>query len=159
MLLTTIENPVFKVSTRSVRDRYTLLVKKYKAWRSAEEIASCISPDHTEIDDAIPRTCWNSLKKQIIVERLTKMKRPGEQLVAAQEIRNASLEIFSQTWNRKESEPCTSDEKRRRSSNDVLGFLSEKCEKDHALKQEEFCIKQQEIDLQKQQIIPKSFGG
>ena len=34
----------------------------------------------------------------------------------------------------------------------MLGFLSEKCEKDHALKQEEFRIKQQEIDLQKQQI-------
>ena len=104
MLLTTIENPVFKVSTRSVRDRYTLLVKKYKARRSAEEKAR-ISPDHTEIDDAI-QDLLEQFEEADNCRKVDKNEKAGEQLAAAQEIRNASLETFSQTVKRKESETC-----------------------------------------------------
>ena len=43
----------FKVTTRSVTDRYALLLKKYKKMWSEEEKASVINPKHTEIDDAL----------------------------------------------------------------------------------------------------------
>ena len=43
----------FEVTTRSVRDRYTLLVKKYKKkWREEENVSG-INPKHTEIDDVL----------------------------------------------------------------------------------------------------------
>ena len=43
----------FKVTTRSVTDRYALLLKKYKKMWSEEEKASVINPKDTEIDDAL----------------------------------------------------------------------------------------------------------
>ena len=43
----------FKVPPRSVRDRYSLLVKKYKSKRRAEDKASGRAPSHTEIDEAL----------------------------------------------------------------------------------------------------------
>ena len=43
----------FKITTRSVRDRYNLLVKKYKKKWSKEEKASGINPKHTETDDVL----------------------------------------------------------------------------------------------------------
>ena len=43
----------FKVMTRSVRDRYTLLMKKYKKKLTEEEKASDINLKNTEIDDAL----------------------------------------------------------------------------------------------------------
>ena len=43
----------FKVTFRSVTDRYALLLKKYKKKWSEEEKASVINTKHTEIDDAL----------------------------------------------------------------------------------------------------------
>ena len=43
-ILCSLEEPNFKVNQRSVRDRYVLLVKKYKQKTSEENRASGISP-------------------------------------------------------------------------------------------------------------------
>ena len=52
--LTSYEEAKFKIlDSRSVRDRYKALVKKYKKKESEELCASGISPEHTELDDAI----------------------------------------------------------------------------------------------------------
>ena len=48
-----VEEPFFKVTPRSVRDRYSLLVKKYKSKWRAEDKASGIAPSYTEIDEAL----------------------------------------------------------------------------------------------------------
>ena len=48
-----VEEPFFKVTPRSVRDRYGLLVKKFKSKWRAEDKASGIAPNHTEIDEAL----------------------------------------------------------------------------------------------------------
>ena len=42
-----------KVSSRSVRDRYTLLVKKFKAKRATEDKSSRISPEPMEKDEPL----------------------------------------------------------------------------------------------------------
>ena len=41
------------VNQRSVRDRFTILLNKYKQKRSAERRASGIVPEHTSLDDYI----------------------------------------------------------------------------------------------------------
>ena len=41
------------VNQRFIRDRYKILATKYKQKKAAEEKASGVSPEHTEIDDAV----------------------------------------------------------------------------------------------------------
>ena len=48
-----VEEPFFKVIPRSFRDRYSPFVKKYKSKWRAEDKASGIAPNHTEIDEAL----------------------------------------------------------------------------------------------------------
>jgi hypothetical protein len=48
-----IEIPKFKVDTRAVRDRYTLLSQKVKRKLREEEQASGIDTDMTEVEDAL----------------------------------------------------------------------------------------------------------
>jgi len=151
MILCTIEEPLFKVSTRSVRDRYALLVKKYKTRRNAEAKASGISPEHTEIDDAL-QDLLERFEEADSARKTEKTEKVGKELAAAQDIRNASLETFSETRKRNGNDTSSSDNKRRRSSSDMLTFLSEKSERDHALKQEELHLKQKEMELHKQQL-------
>ena len=53
VVLNYLEDMNFEVTTRSIRDRYTLLVKKYKKkWREEENVSG-INPKHTEIDDVL----------------------------------------------------------------------------------------------------------
>ena len=48
-----LDHPRFKASKRSVRDRLTLLITKYKAKIREEENASGISCEETELDQAL----------------------------------------------------------------------------------------------------------
>ena len=53
VVLNFLEDMNFEVTTRSIRDRYTLLVEKYKKkWREEENVSG-INPKHTEIDDVL----------------------------------------------------------------------------------------------------------
>ena len=45
-----IEEPSFKVSVRSIRDRYTLLAKTFRKRITSEQKASGISPEMSELD-------------------------------------------------------------------------------------------------------------
>ena len=51
-MLNSLKKPVFKVTFKSVRDRYGLLVKKYKTKWNEEEKSSGTNPDYTELDGA-----------------------------------------------------------------------------------------------------------
>ena len=152
-ILGTIEEPVFKGSTRSVRDRYTLLVKKYKTRRNEDLKASGSNPEHTELDDALQDLIERFEEADNIrkVEKAEKAEKAETELALAQEVRNKSLETFSQTQKRKGIDQPQSS-KKRRSSVDTVNFLREKSEREHTLKQEELQIKRQEIELQKQQL-------
>ena len=48
-----LEEPFFKVTPRSVCDRYSLLVKKYKLKLREEDKASRIAPNYTQIDKTL----------------------------------------------------------------------------------------------------------
>ena len=52
-VLNSLEKPGFKVTFRSVRDRYGLLVKKYKTKWNEEGKSSGTNPDYTELDGAL----------------------------------------------------------------------------------------------------------
>ena len=71
-----VEEPFFKVTPRSARDRYSLLVKKYKSKWRAEEKASGISPNHTEIDEALHDLTERFNKADAARQKATAKKNP-----------------------------------------------------------------------------------
>ena len=152
-----VEEPFFKVTPRSVRDRYSLLVKKYKSKWRAEDKASGIAPSYTEIDEALYDLIErfdeaDAARQKATAEKKSKVE---EELVQAQNMRNASLETFGETRKRKENDTGEGSQKRSRrsTSNDFISYFSEKHEREISLRQEELKLKKkQELDLEAQQM-------
>ena len=63
-----IEEPSFKVSVRSIRDRYTLLAKKFRKRMKSKQKASGISPEVS--------------KQDVLMEELTAMEDLSEEVKA-----------------------------------------------------------------------------
>jgi len=101
-ILNSLEEPYFKVNARSVRDRYTLLAKKHKAKISKENKASGISPDISEVDEALADLIqrFEEADKMREVELNEKKNKQSEELSKAQEIRKQSLETFGESRKR-----------------------------------------------------------
>ena len=123
-----VEEPFFKVTPRSVRDRYSLLVKKYKSIWRAEDKASGIASNHTEIGEAL-----HDLIERFDEANAARQKAPAEikskveeKLVQAQNMRNVSLETFGKTRNRKANDTGETSQKRSRRStfNDFISYSS-----------------------------------
>ena len=152
-----VEEPFLKVTPRSVRDRYSLLVKKYKSKWRAEDKASGIAPSYTEIDEALYDLIErfdeaDAARQKATAEKKSKVE---EELVQAQNMRNASLETFGETRKRKENDTGEGSQKRSRrsTSNDFISYFSEKHEREISLRQEELKFKKkQELDLEAQQM-------
>ena len=89
----------FKVSQRSVRDRYSVLEKKYKQKQREEERASGIETDKTEIDKAIRDIIEQFDEGKQAFKRASeeKIKLVEEESSKAQEMRRQSLETFAET--------------------------------------------------------------
>jgi hypothetical protein len=51
--LSKLEDPIFKVDKRAVRDRYNLLSQRYRKKMKEEEKASGVSPEITEVEMAL----------------------------------------------------------------------------------------------------------
>ena len=63
-VLNSLEKPGFKITSRSVRDRYGLLVKKYKTKWNEEEKSSGTNPDYTELELAMLELIKSMQRKQ-----------------------------------------------------------------------------------------------
>ena len=152
-VLNSLEEPYFKVTSRSVRDRYALLVKKYKAKWSKEDKASGISPDLTEIDEALLDLIerFNESDASRNKEAAEKKSKTEDDLIKAQEIRNTSLETFGESRKRKEEIGEGSQKRSRSSSKDTLSYIKEKSEREFSLRQDELKLKEKELALQAQQ--------
>ena len=152
-----VEEPFLKVTPRSVHDQYSLLVKKYKSKWRAEDKASGIAPSYTEIDEALYDLIErfdeaDAARQKATAEKKSKVE---EELVQAQNMRNASLETFGETRKRKENDTGEGSQKRSRrsTSNDFISYFSEKHEREISLRQEELKLKKkQELDLEAQQM-------
>ena len=153
ILISLEDHPIFKVTPRSVRDRYSLLVKKYKKKWSEEAKASGISPEHSEIDEALLDLIqrFDEADNERKKETAGKKSKIEEELVKAQEIRKLSLETFGESRKRK-GDTEGQGKRSHRSSSDAFSFLTEKSEREFTLRQEELKLKQQDLALRTQQI-------
>ena len=153
VVLNSLEDMNFKVTTRSVRVRYTLPVKKYKTKWSDEEKVSGINPKHTEIDDTLLDLIqrFDEADSERKKESEEKNAKKEEDLFKAQEIRKKSLKTFGETTKRK-------TESEKKTSKSTSNFLAEKSEREHKLRKEEVKLRKQEIENQTQQIQNSQFA-
>ena len=154
-VLNSLEKPGFKVTSRSLRDRYGLLIKKYKTKWNEEEKSLGTVPDYTELNGALMDLIQrfyeaDSERKRETIENKSKIE---NELAKSQEMGQTSSETFCQTKKRKESDTETPQKRRPSSfSQDYLPYFSEKSEKEFQLRQDELKIKKQELDVQERQL-------
>lgn len=147
--LNIIEEPSFRVNARSVRDHLNSLLEHFKKKINAEERASGISPEETELDIAL----------QDIMERLDeaeeeqskqtankKAKQEGD-MQKAKEMRKRSLETFSETKDRSMEENCS--KRSRNNGSETIAYLKEKAAMEVQLRKEEL---QQKAHLKEEEL-------
>ena len=154
-----IDTPKFKVT---VRDRYTLLAKKYRKQMQSEKKESGTSPEVSELDVL--------LEELIVLEDLSayekendneeKNKKAEQDRAKAVDIRKKAMEKLSDTLKRKSQKGDESTgvtKKFRRSSGDTVAYLKERNDVEFELRKEEleFKKKQHEDDMKKQEAAAK----
>ena len=91
----------FKVTARSVRDRYNLLTKKMQAKLKSEEKASAIDVETTELDDLLEEISEKEKAAKEKLESDEDNKAVENDKVAAESMRKEALERMGQTAKRK----------------------------------------------------------
>ena len=133
----------FKVGARSVRERLTGVVVKYKQKNKDELNASDVSPEHTSLDEASEEISekmeeTDKLHNQTTQENAINVQQDA---LKAQEMRQCALETLAETTKRKLEEPKSETKKKSRSSgSETLVYLREKAEKDQVLKLNEMLL-------------------
>lgn len=147
--LNKIAEPKFTVSKRSVRDRYSTLSKNYKKRNSEEMKASGISPEVTEVDEALEDLVqrFDEADEEFKLQSATKKAKIEEDIAAAQEIRQKSLDTMG------ELPPQESARKSRNNGSDTVNYLREKMEMESQIKREELELNRQQAEIQHQQLI------
>ena len=161
--LNSLENPSFKVSKRSVRDRLTLLQTKYKGKIREEEKASGIDCEETPLDAAIEEILEK--EKAADMERNeqsgTQTLKEQREKASAEEVRRQAMERLGKTQKRNaHSEEGKPSKKGKRRSSDAVEYLKEKVELESQLRREEMDFKKtnqqmlvdQQSQMHKQQL-------
>ena len=157
-----IDTPKFKVTVRSVRDRYSLLAKKYRKQMQSEKKESGISPEISELDvlleELIALEDLSACEKEN--ENEEKNRKAEQDRAKAVDIRKKAMEKLSDTQKQKSQEGDESTgvtKKFRRSSGDTVAYLKERNDLELELRKEEleFKKKQHEDDMKKQEAAAK----
>ena len=159
--LNSVNSPKFKVSKRSVRDRFTMLQTKYKE-KIKEERASGIDCEETQLDAALEEI--TEKERAANLERNDKAgvmnKKIETERASAEEVRKQAMEHLGKTQKRNaDSEEGKSSKYRNRSS-DAVEYLKEKFQEEKELRKEEIELKRneqqmmldQQSQMQKQQL-------
>lgn len=163
--LNQVSDPRFNLKDkRAVRDRWTLLQKKYKAKLREEEKASGISVDDLSEKDVLLEELIEKEESTEIAgqeQKKNKEKEKGEM----EDVRKKALERYSETKKRKakastsfDADDDDEDEiqikpvKRRRRSEPLVDFLAKKAEADKEIREKEISLKQKEQE-QNQRVI------
>ena len=142
----------FKVTQRSVRDHYKVLVDAFKKKEREEKNASGISPEESEVVQALAdiverfEQSDDDYKKQ----SEEKKNKAAADTAKATEMRKRSLETFAETNVRADKEPT---KKQRNCGSETINYLKEKAETEMHLRREELELKREETETAKAQAI------
>ena len=158
-ILNAIQNPWFKVDQRSIRDRLKKLLKAFITKKNAEERASGINPEYSELDDLLNDINERKHEGEIRENQNSeeKNKKVDKERAEAEQVRRMSMERLSETKKHLSTSASTDElevsppTKRPRSSGgDTIMYLREKSEKDFALREEELRLKRAELEAAKE---------
>jgi hypothetical protein len=144
--LGTCDKLTFRVTQRSLRDRYLLLERRYKTKVREEEKSTGISPKPTELDQLMEEIV--GLFEEAEEGEESKKRKAEEEATQIQEMRKVSLESFKETRERNHTEK---PKKKRTSGADAIPFIK-KVQLDGKQKETELELKKQEMDLKKEEM-------
>ncbi|XP_067040775.1 DNA ligase 1-like isoform X2 [Acropora muricata] len=141
-------DPVFRVTQRSVRDRYLLLDRRFRKKVSEDEKASGTSPEPSEEDVMMEEMI--SLFDE--TDRLNdcKKKEIQEEASQAEEMRNMSLETFKQSQERSQDGQPKPKKQKRASGADTMTFLKDRVEIEPRQRLEELELRKRELQMEKE---------
>ena len=154
------KQPDFKVSKRSVRDRFSGLVDKFKKKTSKELSASGISPEPTELDRLLEEITERMEVSEQMIDDEDEKARAKVQLEQkqAQDIRLKAMEVLSQTKKRSEEEQKSSQpkcKKGRSNGSEVVEYLWETANEEMALKEKDVEVRSKQVEKEsnRQQLL------
>ena len=141
--LNSLQHPQFRVTKRSVRERYTLLSDKFRAKMRDEEKASAIDTDLSDVEKALEET----VEKETVVEETAQNDEKKINSAKAAEMRYRALENLGGTQKRQRKDEVENETaaraKRRRSGSDTVAYLREKNDLMQKWKMEEMQLRKQ----------------
>jgi len=154
-----LEIPRFKVTKRSVREHYTLLIEKLKKKLKEQEKASGIETDMNNVERALEEI----LEKEADAENTLATDRKRMDNVKAVEMRNRAMERRHSTQKRKQGDEDKDVENApkpkitRRSGGDTVAYLRDKNDMVQKWKAEELELHKQclEVESRKQDEFQK----
>ena len=148
------ESPKYNIKDkRGVRDRWSLLLTKFKKQMYEEESASGIEPDDPSEKDILIEELWE--KEESSVALVTRKSSDRE---TVEEMRKPAMETMGGTAKRKtdaEGDGKPKEIKKRRTGGELVSYLKEKAKVEQAIRHEENEIrrKQQDMAMQQQQSM------
>ena len=157
--LNSLENILFQVTDRSIRERYGVLEKKFKQ-RDADEIkASGIAPkEPSEKDIALQDIMERFREAELLSQKASneKVEKAAKDAKKGEEMRLKAAETFASTKKRHSVENGEQEKvkRSRRTGNDTLDFLKERSSEDLLVKKEEMALRRLEFtqNQEKQRI-------
>ena len=138
----------FRVTARSVRDRYNLLTKRMQAKLKMEEKSTGIDVETSELDVLLEEILEKdkAAKEKMESDDGNKRKIVENDKTAAEDMRKQALERMGQTAKRKKGgdDSEAPKKKSRRSTADAVEYLKERAAKEIALKEQELELRKKE---------------
>ena len=136
----------FKVTQRSVRERFSLIQSRFQK-QTREEIASSgTAPDVTELDVLLEEIG----EKEKIAEEIneTAKKKAETDRGRAEQIRDKAMKRMETKQKNENGEESGVKSKKRRSGNDTIEYLKEKSKIEKEMREKELDLKKLEVEQQ-----------
>ena len=150
--LNKLEEPKFVIVQRSVRDRFKLLREKFKKRMTAEERATGISPEMSELDAIMEEIIEleDSYTEEHINGSMEKMRKEQEDKENANDIRLKAMETLRETQKRKADSGMEDEKKIKQRSrrSEAVHYLRERMESDKQLREKELDIRKKEVEIE-----------
>ena len=145
----------FFVTKRSVRDHLNILIKRYRKKMNIEERSTGVSPEPTELDQALADIIEMeevASTSQEIDEAVIKEKEDTDKQ-KAESMRKMAMEKLGETQKRAVEEGEQENHiKKTRSGNETISFLCDKAESEKALREEELAIRRKQQELEEKKL-------
>ena len=150
--LSHVKKPRFIVDQRSVRDHFLKLERLHKRKMAAEGRASGISPEITELDEALQDIIESieGAHEELAKGEERKERNAEQEKETAENVRKRSMERLAETRDRES--PESAKKRKKNSLGDMVEYLREKNERELKIKREELELKKREMALKKRKL-------